>query len=171
MSWYAIRLSTPNADRFVTTALAEVGLTAYSPQHVTWARHAKRKATRSRPLIPGYLFAELPDDDAIQAAFGIRGVNRHAPILKLRVVDVGALILADAFHAFDETWEPPRPKGRRYSHAWKRGDRVTITAGAFEGHVCQVVRARGAKRMEVLLTLFGRVQEVVVEHRVLARAA
>ncbi|WP_367271334.1 transcription termination/antitermination protein NusG [Phenylobacterium sp.] len=157
-------------------ALTEAGLTSYFPLHVTEAKHARRKATRSRPLIAGYVFAELPTDEAIHEALSIRGVfelvSQNGKPRRIPSIAIGSLILADAFHLFDETWVPPRPKGKRYSHAWKRGDRVRIEdGGAFDGFKAEVLRANGRDRMAVLLMIFGRLTEVIVEHRDLRKAA
>lgn len=175
MTWYAIRCCV-RQEAFVLKALNEAGLTGYVPQHITEARHARRKATRTRPLIPGYVFAELPTDSAILQALAIRGVfelvSQNGKARAIPAVDIGSLILAEACHVFDETWVPPKPRGKRYSHAWKRGDLVEIRdGGAFDGFSAEVLRGNGRDKMAVLLAIFGRVTEVVVEHRALQKAA
>lgn len=166
--WMILRV-TPRQERFVITALDEFQIPAYAPMHITRPNLAKRIATRTRPLIPGYVFVRLDGDQDIDQARAIRGVReimcrdgrpRHVPALA-----VAGLILAEAAHKFDETWSPPKQKGRRYAHRWIKGDRVKITGGAFDGFAGQVLRSMGRNRMEVLLTMFGRVQEVSVEHR------
>lgn len=173
--WYVLRVMAQQ-ERFVVRALGEAGVTGHTPLHVTWAKFARRKAARTRALMPGYVFAELPDDRAIDAARAIRGVNEimcngEGKPRRIPSLAVGALILMEACHAFDETWEPPKVKGKRYSHAWKSGDRVRITSGPMEGHVVTVLRGRGRDNMEVLFSLFGRTSEVVVPHRQLGKAA
>lgn len=171
--WYVLRV-TPRQERFVQQALTDNGLVAYYPLHITEARHAKRQAKRTGPLIPGYLFACLPDDHAIFLALGLRPVielmSRDGKPRTVRSIDVGSLVFFEACHAFDETWVPPPVKGRRYSHRWKAGERVRIDRGAFEGHVGQVIKGRGRNQMEVLLSLFGRHFEAVVQHKDLVRA-
>lgn len=52
MSWYALNVI-GRQEAFVIRALREAHLLAYTPQHVTEAKFAKRKATRSRPLAAG----------------------------------------------------------------------------------------------------------------------
>lgn len=168
--WYALRVVS-RQEAFVAKALKEADLTGYVPQHITEAKFARRKATRSRPLLSGYVLADLPDDEAIAAAMEIQGVVRGAHRIPLRALDIGALVLFEACHVFDETWKPPKAKGKRYSHRWKRGDRVRVLGGPFEGHVGTVKRAHNKTRMEVEFVLFGRAQEVVVEHRALEMAA
>lgn len=156
--WYALKVIS-RQEAFVCRALGEVDpsrpLASYCPQHVTEAKFAKRKATRSKPLIPGYVFAQLPDNEAIHDALTIRGVFDFIPVPSLAV---GALVLFEATHAFDETWKPPKRKGRRY--AWKAGDTMRVVRGSFEGHSVTIVKAKGKARFDVLLSIFGRVQEL-----------
>lgn len=174
-NWYGIRCCV-RQEAFVLKALTEAGLTGYVPQHITEAKHAKRKAKRTRPLIAGYVFAELPTDEAIHQALGIRGalelVSQNGKPRRIPTLAIGSMVLAEAFHVFDETWVPPKRKGARYSHAWKRGDRVTIDdGGAFDGFTAEVLRSNGRDKMAVLLMVFGRLTEVIVEHRDLRKAA
>lgn len=163
-SWYAIRC-TSRQETFVAKALGEAGLTGYVPLHITEAKFARRVAVRARALIPGYVFAELADDEAVQAALSIHGVIRSAALIKIKPLEIAALALAEAWHKFDETWVPPKVKGKRYSYRWRAGDRVRIINGPAAGHAGVVICAKGKDRMEVLLTLFGRPWEVVTEHR------
>lgn len=167
MSWYAIR-TTNRQEGFVQRALTEAKLSAYVPKHIDEAKFARRIATRCRPLIPGYVFALLPDDDAIQAALAVQGVNRHARRIPLRDIDVGALVLEEACHAYDETWKPPRPKGRRYSRRFKAGEIAKVVSGHFDGREVLILRTKNKDRLDVLLRIFGRDIEVEVEERQLA---
>lgn len=167
MSWYAIR-TTNRQEGFVQRALTEARLFAYVPKHIDEAKFARRVATRTRPLIPGYVFAELPDDDAVQVALAIQGVNRHARRIPLRDIDVGALVLEEACHAYDETWKPPRPKGRRYSRRFKAGEIAKVVSGHFDGREVLILRTKNKDRLDVLLRIFGRDIEVELEERQLA---
>ena len=171
-SWYALCV-TSRQEAFVVRAIDELRIAldvlAYAPVHVTEARFAKRKASRSKPLIPGYVFAHLPDDDCIHAALSIRGVhglllNGGKP-LRIRPLDIGAMVLEDACHAYDETWVPPKPKGKRYTYRWNASDRVSIYKGPFAGFSGLVLRTKNRGRMDVLVTLFGRALEIEIEER------
>lgn len=164
MNWYAIRVVS-RQEGVVARALAEAGLTGYVPQHITEPKFARRKVTRSRPLIPGYVMADLPDDDAIQAAIAIQGVVRGAHRIPLRPVEVGALVLFEACHAFDETWKPPKVKGAR---RFKAGQVAKVVSGHFEGRLVQVLKGKNKGRLDVLLTIFGRDIEFEMEERQLA---
>lgn len=169
--WVVLRV-TPRQEGFVHKALTEheLKLQAYVPLHVTVPLKAKRKATRTRPLIPGYVFALLPDEDALDVAMAIRGVleimcdgegrPRQFPLREL-----GGLIIEEACHAFDESWEPPAIKGKRYSHRWVKGERIRIDGGTFHDFEGEVTATDRKDRIRVSLALFGRWIEVEVETR------
>lgn len=65
----------------------------------------------------------------------------------------------------------PKAKGKRYSHRWKRGDRVRVLGGPFEGHGGTVKRAHNKTCLEVEFVLCDRAQDIVLEHRALETAA
>ena len=167
MAWYVVRCVS-RQERRVVQELEDLGLVAYCPFEIRWAKHAKRKASVSRALFPGYVFAVLPDGQSVYQAESIRLVrdimrSESGSLLQASAASIRGLFLAEIFHTFDETWEPPKVKGRRYSHRWKRGERVTISRGPFEGYAGEIARTRGARRVELLISVFGRTQEVVVE--------
>lgn len=163
MTWYAVRV-TALQERFVAKALGEAGIVAYMPLHVTEAPFARRIATRTRPLIPGYVFAEIHSDDDDAAARAIRGVIR-GPFIRIPQIAMGSMFLFDACHAFDETWKPTKPKGQRYERRWKPGDVALLDArdlGLLEGHRVTILRTKNKNRLDVLLTIFGRSQEIEI---------
>lgn len=171
--WYVVCVAA-RQERFFREALEEKGLTAYFPVHVSRPLKAKRKATRTRPHIPGYVFTCIPDEEALDIVRGVRGFRsimcQDGKPRRVPNSHLGHLIFAEACHAFDETWVPPKPKGQRYSHAWKKGDRVKIDDnGPFNGWVGTVVRGDNRSRMTIELMLFGRASEVKVEHKDLVK--
>lgn len=153
-TWFALCVLS-RQEAFVARALSDPDqarpLAAYVPQHVTHAPHARRRATRTRPLIPGYVFAQLPDDEAILQAMAIRGVFDRVPVPPLAI---GSLVLFEATRAFDETYEPPKPKGRRY--AYRAGDQVRIVRGVHAGQVARIFRAKGKAKFEIFIATFER---------------
>lgn len=170
-SWCILRVQ-PQQERWVAETLrTEKGVNAYCPLHKSKPKHATiRGAVRTRPLMRGYVFADLPNDEAIDAARNLRNVSsimcldgrpRRIPSLA-----IGCLIFLEACNAFDETWEPPLLKdGPRYTYRWRKGERVRIRGGAFAGFVAEVDGGHGRDHMTVLLSIFGRVTEIVVEHK------
>lgn len=171
LRWVLLRV-TPRQERFVAKTLTEKGVIAYVPIEVIQidktVRKVKRKHTRERPLIPGYVFALLPDDDALDIARDIRPVlqimcDGQGNPRKFPLLELGSLILAEAFHDFDDTWEPPKLKGQRYSHRWVKGERVKIAHGPFAGFEGEVTHVDRKDRIRVAIAIFGRFSETNVE--------
>jgi transcription antitermination factor NusG len=140
MTWYVLTV-TPRQERFVRDAVTELrddrgellNLGAYYPLHITQAKWARRIVTRSRPLMPGYLFVEMPDRAPWAAVRAIRGVRGYVGGAEgpraVPEAEIGRLIAKEANHEFDETWkrEPDPAKPRRYTRRFKV-DRVDIEA-------------------------------------------
>lgn len=169
-TWCILRVQ-PQQERWVAETLRENGVNAYCPlQRLKPPHPTIRHAARTKPLMPSYVFADLPDDLSIDTARNLRNVSsimclegrpRRVPRLA-----IGCLIFLEACHAFDETWEPPPIKdGLRYSYRWRKGERVRIKGGAFAGFLAEVQRGHGRDHMAVLLQVFGRMTEAVVEHK------
>lgn len=169
-TWCILRVQ-PQQERWVAETLRDKGVNAYCPlQKLKPPQPTIRQAARTRPLMAGYVFADLPDDLSIDIARNLRnvssimcmyGVPRRVPRFA-----IGCLIFLEACHAFDETWEPPPIKdGPRYSYRWRKGERVRIRGGPFAGFVAEVKNGHGRDHMDVLLSIFGRVTEIVVQHK------
>lgn len=166
--WYVIRV-TPRQEGYVREVLEDKGIDCYFPWHKTFPLKAKRKATRERPLIAGFVFACVTEERAIDIIRSVRGYReiwcgadgepRRVPPLHL-----GAMILAEAFHEYDETWVPPKPKGKRYHHRWQKDEVVHIEdGGPFHGFNGRVVRTNRKDRITLEVRLFGRPSEVEVK--------
>lgn len=176
-SWFILRVS-PNMERRVVEALTDRGLTVYAPMEKYQPANTWR--TRTRPLMPGYVFADLPDDDALDQARGNKAVRelmcRDGRPLRVPAIFVGTMILLEGWKAFDRTWKKTgtrrrnRRRGRKgtiYESRWEHGQRVKIRTTAedhpFEGFEASVFRTVREQRIEVLVTLFGRATPVEVE--------
>lgn len=168
-TWYVCRVIS-RQERKIVASLEEKGLTAYCPMERKWSLHARPKVAVSRALFPGYVFAILPDDEALDEARKDRRVreimcDKFGNPIVASTRSLRGLFIADMFHEFDHTYVAPKPKkvkGRRYSPKWKPGQQVKIVSGAMEGFVGQVIRAKGKARFDLLLNIFGRDQEVNV---------
>lgn len=179
--WNILRVA-PNMERRVRDTLAEAGLQVYVPVETRWPKGYRlmtkaeklRAKPITRPLVPGLVFAVLPDDDAINLV----NENKAARLLKagdgplkVRAQDIGVLAFWEACHEFDETWAPPlrrngSKRGRRkkdHNARWKGGERVKVTHGPFAGLFGEVLRASREDRVEVLMTIFGRETPAEVE--------
>jgi len=124
MTWYVATV-TPRQERFVRDALQEKGLAAYYPLHITAGKGKRRQLQIKRPLMPGYLFIEMPEIAPWMAVRAIRGVRGYVGSADgPRAVpesQIGLLIAKEANHEFDETWkrEPDPAKPRRYTRKFK----------------------------------------------------
>lgn len=161
--WFVCRVMTRQEKR-VLAAFEEKGITAYCPMERKWSLHARPKVAISRALFPGYVFAQLPDDSALDAARSDRRVrdimcDKFGNPIVANTRSLRGIFIADMFHDFDETWVAPkvkRPKGKRYSHKWAAGQQAKVTRGPYEGIIGRVIKSKGRERVEIMLTLFGR---------------
>lgn len=188
MTWYVCRVISRQEKRIVAS-LTEKGLTAYCPLETTWAKHATRKQSTSRAISPGYVFVLLPPDDgAMNPRTGMKAFDEAIDLVRedrrikaimcdgaghprrIPTRELRGIFILEMFHAFDETWEPPKrkkAKGQKYSHRWKPGAHVRITKGPYADWKGYVAEAKG-KAMVVMLRAFGRDVPVTVSHDDLA---
>jgi transcription antitermination factor NusG len=170
MAWYVLRSQT-RQERLAVTALTERGVMAYCPVEIRKLQIPGRpKSQKTLVLFPGYLFAVLPDDAAIDVVRSIHAIrdimcNGDGEPRPARTSAIRGLFLAEAFHLFDETWEPPKVKIGGYSHAYKPGDRVRIKKGVLEGFAGEVVKAKNTAKLMIIAMVFGRPQEFEVDAR------
>lgn len=136
--------------------LKDKGVGSYCPVETHLTRHsqARRRKRYSVPLLPGYLFVELPVDHAgaiaggmpemrlaLGAAFvGLVAVAGAPKSISVRWID--ALKAAEDKGAFDYL-----PRGRPN---YAKGDEVRIVTGAMAGRIAQIV-ANKSGRLKLLL--------------------
>lgn len=167
--------------------LTEARILAYAPMEIrkVTVKHPhrpefRRNVPRTRALIPGYVFVDLPHDDAgepeewaIDAILGNRLVreimsNAFGRPRKVDLQRLGEIILMDAFCVFDETYEPPKVKTKGYASPWKRGDQVKGKAGLVKGWIGEVIGHKGYQQIEVMFE--GRPKPVLVDDDNLTQA-
>ena len=169
MTWYVLRSAT-RREKTAAQSLRELGFTVYLPCETRWVRHARTKTSQTYPLFSGYLFAQITQDDIwkAQAADGVHkvltaerkanGVTSYVSAIKGAYVD--ALSAAEANGAFDKTLKDrPKPKGE---NPFKKGDPARIMEGPFSGFIANVTKVRGSDRVNLLVSLFGKVQDVEI---------
>lgn len=164
---WSILLVAPMMERKVAEALTEAGLSCHVP--LERYRPANHWRVRTRPLLPGYVFAELRNDDELDLARANHAVREvmcrdGAPIPVPRLL-IGTMVLFEAWRAFDRTYKPRRPGRIRSVRRGKRvveietvfevGEAVRVTDGAFSGFDGTVTREHD-NRIEVLVSIFGR---------------
>ncbi|MDO8912314.1 MAG: transcription termination/antitermination NusG family protein [Phenylobacterium sp.] len=167
-TWFVCRVVSRQEKR-VLAAFEEKGITAYCPMERKWSLHARPKVAISRALFPGYVFAVMPNDHALDAARSDRRVrdimcDKFGTPIIASTRSLRGIFIADMFHEFDHTYVAPKVKGKKYSHKWAAGQQVKVIRGPLEGFIGRVIRAKGKARFELLLNVFGREQEVNVSH-------
>lgn len=134
-------------------AVAEVrerGWDAYSPAETVWAGPAKHRRPTKRAIMPGYVFADLTDEQVTSVCH----LSDVAAIVWPKGYEQQAV--AEALAAFIDQTRDDERKGlydrtRRMEKTFSPGDRVRIVKGAFSGFLATISGLRGKKEAEVLL--------------------
>jgi transcriptional antiterminator NusG len=163
-AWMILRV-TSNMARKVSEVLTEAGIRCYVP--IEKYRPANHWKAKTRPLIPGYLFAEILNDDHLDLARENHAVREvmcdHERPVQLPSVVIGTMVAMEALHMFDRTWKPvyrtAKGRGKRavvHQSRWEHGQRVRVIHGPFATFEGTITRIDRNSRLEVLLTIFGR---------------
>lgn len=173
----------PHMERKVAETLREAGLTVhvpvetYLPKTANVAKAYRPWKPRTRPLIPGYVFAELPDEAALDLARANANVRlwcREGLPITVPALVVGTLVWFEGGGLFDRTRKTSgarngRRRGKRgapgFESRWKSGQRVKIGDGPFAGFIGTIMRADRDDRIEVLVSIFGRETPVQLDER------
>jgi transcription antitermination factor NusG len=178
--WCALKVA-PHMERKVAAALTDVGLAVYVP--IERYRPANNWRPKTRPLLSGYVFADLPDDASLDIARANHAVRelwcRDGKAVQIPALLIGTLILLEAWRAFDRTWKPSgarpsRRKNKRGSFAesrWEHGERVKVKSGPFEGHQADILRVAREGRLEVMVALFGRAIQAEIDEEAVEKIA
>lgn len=148
-------------EKSAQAALAAAGWSTYLPMETVkrkvGGRNGERRVAR-QPLFSRYLFAAMNeggDTHAPKDIPEIMSIRRHpdgvSSVLPQSLVC--RLMLTEANHGFDETYERPKPKRRRLVC----GVPVRIRGGVLEGLGLEAVIERVLSEREVVakFTLFG----------------
>ena len=154
-SWLVVTTHS-HREEFAAVNLAQQGFTTYCPMIVKRIRHARRICDASRPLFPGYIFAESCGRSRLRSLLGTYGVRSvvwsgETParlpdtfVAGLKARETGGVIQGT------ET-------------ALKPGQRVEINGGPFDGLIAQIVEIRESDRVLVLLNLLQRETKVFLD--------
>lgn len=184
MTWACLRVQL-RQERKVAEYLREIGVLAYCPIEVRKVevktlivrrfvgnQERTRIVPKTYALIPGYVFAYLPDNHAIDLARSVRTVieimARDGKPRPVELERLRGLFIAEMFRRFDATYKPPKVKG--HTPRWKAGDAVKGQGGHVEGWMGTVLAARGRQQVEVMFVMFGREIPVLVDEADLTHA-
>src|SRR5690606_37888470 len=163
-------------------ALKPEGGRVYAPMEKFRPRNHWRP--RTRPLFPGYVFAELPNDTALDIARANHAVRevmcRDGRPVRIPALIIGSLVLLEANGAFDttdrKTGSGSRSKRRGHRgraeplSRWKNGQRVKIEDGPFAGWIATITRDKG-DRIDALISFFGRETAVELDEEMIEEVA
>ena len=154
--WYALQVR-PRFEKHVEMHLQEKGYEAFLPTYISTRRWSDRVKTLSLPLFPSYVFCRF-DIHARLPVLITPGVHSVVGIGKTPIpveeTEIGAIR-----HLLE--------KGVT-SQPWpylKEGEMVQVEEGPLEGLTGIVVRAKGADRLVVSVTLLMRSVSVEIDRR------
>lgn len=157
--WFVAQTQ-PGKEALSELHLLRQNFQIFLPLYRKIIRHARRTQEVLRPLFPGYIFVNLDvDKDQWRSINGTRGIthlltqgdskplfvqNEVVETLQKEQEDQGAIALGS------------------FANAFKAGDSIRITEGAFAEHVGVVERLSDKDRVQLLLNFMNRPLEISI---------
>lgn len=155
-AWYVVH-TRPRRELMVASLLEQLPETEVFLPEVFRQSDDERKLT---PLFPGYLFVRLDANDSAM------GHIKHTPGV-IRLVGFGdkpQSVPDSIIEALRTQVEQVNARGGIAQHPFHVGDKVRLTAGPLEGlEAVFQGPMEASRRVDVLLTFMGRLQEVQVD--------
>lgn len=151
MTAWTILTTTPQTEFRARDELHRLGLSALVPVEFRMRQAARMKSFVRRPVLPGYLFAQIGPDDwsAVRAIDGVRlPLQANGRWCTLSPVQVSAL----------ELLSQPAEQ-RQTGHRYRLGDRIRIRRGAM-AELEAVIASLDGGHIVAVAQMFGK------EHRV-----
>lgn len=158
--WYVI-MSLSRQERKAVDALTELKIQSYLPletyKHPLTHRQRIEKGRewepRKRPVLPGYLFALLTDEQipkvkAIDVVTGI--ISDQGRPVPVQLKDIMWVAWFEGSGEFDLTWSPKKERWKP-----KRGSPVKVVSGPYAGKAGEIETLKNKNRATVIMSLFG----------------
>lgn len=157
--WIAINTH-PHREHIAVEHLNRQKFAVYCPMELKRVRHARRTQDVTRPLFPGYIFAEVMPDlmmwRPILSTYGVRAM--------IRVGDRPAFIDKKFIQALRDREvdgviaKPLRP--------YEIGQQVRLNGGAFDGLIATIIEMDERERLVLLASLLSQTVrlKVVASH-------
>lgn len=173
-NWFAVRTN-PNCGPRAIASLQRAGFGPYSPQYQVERRHHRTQkwVTKSYPLMPGYLFVEMPHGarewgflrqcDGVKSVLGVydhRGELHPFPIPSRLVERVMAAQLG---MVFDQTRAGAERRGEDARSIYQPGVRVSVVSGPFSTYGAEIEHVRPNGTIAALISIFGRMTPVELD--------
>lgn len=163
--WYAVRSSTRRETKALT-GLTEQGFAVFMPCETVARRLGGAEERVSRPLFPGYLFV-LAEPEGFRQILEVEGVHQFLrfgagenlqpfPFPTAAIIEMQAQERAGEFDRTRKTKAPYRPR---------KGDKVQVTKGTWQGYVGKVINTPTGERVNVMIEgPFGKGKTLDVAH-------
>lgn len=153
--WYLVQTKAKQ-EKIAGDNLQRQGYTIFLPVLQQVRRSAGRWQDRMEPLFPGYLFIQINTQQNVSPIRSTKGV--------LRLVRFGIELQPVPDAIINEIRQRVMSaESKPHRLPLKKGDRVIITAGSFQGMEAIFQAESGARRVELLLEMLGRKHKVNME--------
>lgn len=156
LNWFALSVARGNHEKRVSAQLQRLSIEDFLPLYTVRSQWSDRVKVLERPLFPGYIFARVDPDAGglarlveLKPSVVILPSNLNpSPVPDTEVETIAKLCYSDL---------PLLPA------EYKRGETVTIRAGALAGVSGVVVKVRNRYRLVVNIEIFHRAVEVELD--------
>jgi transcriptional antiterminator RfaH len=146
MRWVAINTH-PHRERVAVENLARQQFKVYCPTELRRVRHARRVHDVTRPIFPGYVFAQVAPDlslwRSILSTYGVRAVISYGD--RPAFVEPGFIEGLRAREIDGVITKPVTP--------YKVGQEIRLNGGPFDGLVATIVEMNERDRLVLLMSL------------------
>lgn len=172
--WYAVRTAT-RREEDAAFALADQGMVIYLPFETRWRITPRTKEAVNRPLLSGYLFVVVRDDDDFHPILETTGVHQFVRSIDFMGVAVPMRIPSFAIEGImAEEWsgrfDYTRPSVRERNLAkartegYAKGQQLMVTEGDYAGLMVEVLKMTSSNRRAVVWSPAGQRLNLDVEH-------
>jgi len=148
MRWIAINTH-PHREHVAIENLARQRFSVYCPMELRRVRHARRTQDVTRPLFPGYIFAEVIPDLTLWrpmlSTYGVRNLIRSGD--RPAFVDSGFIQGLRAREVEGVIARPLRP--------YEVGQEVRVNGGPFDGLIATIIELDERDRLILLTSLLS----------------
>lgn len=162
--WYAVRTNTRCEQRAVASIRDALrprnewgDLAVWLPVETYFAMHARKQEMRTRPLLIGYVFLCIREEDmhVVRLCDGVRDFVRGPGGMPSRLVLSEVLKLRKREEAgeFDST------RQEDFGGLFVPDEKVKVAVGAYADWPGRVVKMTSAEKVKVILSMFGKEHE------------
>lgn len=148
MRWIAINTH-PHREQVAIENLTRQKFAVYCPMELKRVRHARRTQDVTRPLFPGYIFAEVAPDltlwRPILSTYGVRNLIRAGD--RPAFVDDGFIQGLKVREVDGVIAKPLRP--------YEVGQEVRLNGGPFDGLIATIIEMSERDRLILLTSLLN----------------